>query len=101
MILRARVVLPIVRPAISAGAVVISRGRIQGVGRWRDLASRNSAKRIDLGEVILLPGLVNAHCHLDYTHMAGLLPSPKSFIDWLKLITATKAQWTAEEYKES
>ena len=47
-------------------------------------------KVFDLGEVILLPGLVNAHCHLDYTDMAGELPPPKTFTDWIPLITAAK-----------
>jgi cytosine/adenosine deaminase-related metal-dependent hydrolase len=30
--------------------------------------------------------------------MAGQLSSPKRFIDWLKLITSTKSQWTTSEY---
>jgi cytosine/adenosine deaminase-related metal-dependent hydrolase len=49
----------------------------------------------------LLPGLINAHCHLDYTQMAGQFPPPKVFTDWLKLITATKAGWDLADYAES
>lgn len=48
-----------------------------------------------------MPGLVNAHCHLDYTNMAGQLPPPKVFIDWLKLITTTKADWSFSDYADS
>ena len=41
--------------------------------------------------MILLPGLVNAHCHLDYTAMAGkLTAAARQFVDWLKAITASK-----------
>jgi cytosine/adenosine deaminase-related metal-dependent hydrolase len=101
MILRARVVLPIVRPPVSDGAVVLSGNRIKAVGRWRDLAAGHSAQVHDLGEVVLMPGLVNAHCHLDYTQMAGQFTSPKRFTDWLKLITSTKAEWTAADYAAS
>jgi len=101
MILRARIVLPIVKPAILNGAVVVSGKRIKAVGRWRDLAHGKGEKLFDLGDVILMPGLVNAHCHLDYTHMAGQFSPPKLFIDWLKLITTTKAQWNAAEYTDS
>jgi aminodeoxyfutalosine deaminase len=101
MILRARTVLPMTRPAIADGAVLISGERIQQVGRWRDLSGETSNGSVDLGEVILMPGFVNAHCHLDYTHMAGQFPPPKDFIDWLKLITTTKAQWSAAEYRAS
>jgi len=56
---------------------------------------------IDLGDVILLPGLVNAHCHLDYTDMAGQFRPPKVFTDWLKLITTAKGLWDVAEYRES
>jgi cytosine/adenosine deaminase-related metal-dependent hydrolase len=80
--------------------VTVSGNRIEAVGRWRDI-SAHSGRVVDLGEVILMPGLVNAHCHLDYTHMAGQLSSPKLFIDWLKLITATKSQWSTAEYSAS
>ena len=56
---------------------------------------------MDLGEVILLPGLVNAHCHLDYTDMAGELPPPKKFTDWIPLITAAKTAWSYSDYARS
>jgi cytosine/adenosine deaminase-related metal-dependent hydrolase len=101
MILRARVVLPVHGPAIPDGALAISADRIQAVGRWRDLRASAPGQVIDLGEVTLMPGLINAHCHLDYTHMAGQFPPPKHFIDWLKVITTTKSQWTAAEYRAS
>jgi cytosine/adenosine deaminase-related metal-dependent hydrolase len=48
-----------------------------------------------------MPGLVNAHCHLDYTDMAGQFPPPKVFSDWLRLITETKAGWSYSDYAQS
>jgi cytosine/adenosine deaminase-related metal-dependent hydrolase len=56
---------------------------------------------IDLGEVALLPGLINAHCHLDYTDMAGQLPPPRAFTDWIGSITAAKTGWSYSEYARS
>lgn len=70
------------------------------VGRWRDLASE-SAERMDLGEVVVMPGLVNAHCHLDYTGMAGCFPPQRSFPDWIKLIKETKLGWSRSDYFQS
>ena len=99
MILRARVVVPVSRPPIPNGAVEIRGNRILSVRPWREVASK--APVLDLGEVALLPGLVNAHCHLDYTAMAGEFPPPKVFSDWLKLITTAKASWTLEDYLQS
>jgi cytosine/adenosine deaminase-related metal-dependent hydrolase len=49
----------------------------------------------------LLPGLVNAHCHLDYTDMAGELPPPKTFTDWIAAITAHKTGWSYSDYARS
>jgi len=73
LILRARVVLPIRRPPIENGAVVVFGNRIEALGRWPSIRRRHSGAVLDLGESLLMPGLVNAHCHLDYTGMAGIL----------------------------
>jgi aminodeoxyfutalosine deaminase len=100
MIFRARVVLPISRPPIEDGAVRVSGNRIAQVGPWKDFSTADS-EIIDLGETILMPGLINAHCHLDYTDMAGLMPPQKSFTNWIQLMLATKAGWNYSEYAES
>ena len=101
MILRARTLLPVSQPPIENGAVAISGNRIQAVGRWPDLRPSASEPVCDLGEVILLPGLVNAHCHLDYTDMAGALPPPKTFTDWIPLIMAAKSNWGYSDFVRS
>ena len=85
-------------PPIEDGAVLISGDRIQWVGAWKDLAPHASGAVEDLGEVILLPGLVNSHCHLEYTHLAGVLAPPKSFPDWIKSILTAKSAWDFADY---
>ncbi len=100
MILRARLVLPITREPIEDGAVAIKGTRILAVGRWRDWR-REPGQKFDLGEVLLAPGLINAHCHLDYTDMAGQLPPTRHFTDWLKSIVTIKADWIRKDYLES
>jgi aminodeoxyfutalosine deaminase len=101
MILRARTILPVSRPPIENGAVVVSGNHIRAVGSWNDLKSDARGEIFDLGEVVLLPGLINAHCHLDYTDMAGELPPPKTFTDWIPLITAAKTGWGYSDYARS
>jgi cytosine/adenosine deaminase-related metal-dependent hydrolase len=102
LLLRARLVLPLRQPPIPDGAVLVRGDRIGAVGRWRDLAGRcPAAERWDLGERILMPGLVNAHCHLDYTEMAGLIAPTRHFTDWIKSITALKGQWSDAEFADS
>jgi cytosine/adenosine deaminase-related metal-dependent hydrolase len=101
MILRARTVLPVSRPPIENGAVFVIGNRIHAVGPWPDFKREAGEETFDLGEVMLLPGLVNAHCHLDYTDMAGQLPPPRTFTDWIPLITAAKTAWTYSDYARS
>src|SRR5438552_4332590 len=101
VLLRARLLLPISRPPIKDGGVVICGEKIVAAGRWREICAEYRGTVQDLGEVVLLPGLVNAHCHLDYTNMAGQFPPPRVFTDWIKLITTTKAQWGYSEFAES
>lgn len=101
MLLRSRVVLPVTAPPIPDGAVCISGDRIAGVGRWADLRRMHTGPVVDLGEAVLLPGLVNAHCHLDYTDLAGHLPPPRSFTDWIQGVLGLKAGWSFSEYAAS
>ncbi len=100
-ILRARLVFPIIGAPIENGAVCVSGNRIAKVGPWKDFEPASEEEITDLGESILLPGLINAHCHLDYTDMAGLLPPQKSFTDWIKLMMTTKAEWNYSEFADS
>lgn len=100
-LLRARVVVPVSGPPIDNGAVLVAGSRIQAVGPWRELVRSAARNVVDLGESILLPGLINAHCHLDYTHMAGLFDPPRRFTDWIKLITSTKSSWSDDEFAAS
>ena len=101
MLLRARIVVPVSSPPIDSGAVAISAGRVAWVGRWSDRPAGAGDQVQDLGETVILPGLVNAHCHLDYTGMAGLLPPPKHFADWIKSIVALKGSWALEDFAAS
>ena len=101
MIIRSRIVLPMARPPIENGAVRVSGGRITSVTPWADAGRAAEEEVNDLGDAILLPGLVNAHCHLDYTAMAGQIPPPKYFPDWIKGIVALKAAWTRADFVAS
>ena len=101
MILRARVVLPVTRPPIDDGAVLISGNRIRTVCGWRDLTVRPGEQVVELGDTVLLPGFVNAHCHLDYTDLAAEIPATKLFTDWIKSITTAKAGQIYADFAQS
>ena len=126
MILRARAVVTMDGPPIENGAVAISGDRIDDsppgsspsraarlcrsapagsivdVGKFPEVSARHSGQEIiDLGEQALLPGLINAHCHLDYTCLRGKIPRQKSFTDWIRAINSEKSKLTPEDYVAS
>lgn len=101
MILRARAVLPITAPPVADGAVFIVGRKIRAVMPWKELRPHLREQALDLGDVVLLPGWVNAHCHLDYTDFAGQLAPPKTFTDWIGAITAFRTAWGYSDYARS
>jgi cytosine/adenosine deaminase-related metal-dependent hydrolase len=101
MIIRARTVVTMDGPPIDNGAVAVSEGRIIDVGKFDELKRRSAGQIVDLGEQALLPGLINAHCHLDYTCLRGKIPPPKTFADWIRAINAEKASLSPKDYLSS
>jgi cytosine/adenosine deaminase-related metal-dependent hydrolase len=101
MIVRARTVVTMAGDPIENGAVFVRGNKIVGVGRFDDLRRDHSGDLLDLGERVLLPGLVNAHCHLDYTILRGKIGPHRSFADWIRAINAEKAKLTEQNYIDS
>jgi cytosine/adenosine deaminase-related metal-dependent hydrolase len=99
MIIRARIVVTMDGLPTENGAVVVTGDRIVEVGTFPEIAKRHSPEEVvDLGDRALLPGLINAHCHLDYSCLRGKIPPQKSFTDWIKSINAAKAELSADDY---
>jgi len=99
MIIRARAVVTMDGPPIENGAVAVSGNRIIDVGKFPEISARHSGQQlVDLGEQVMLPGLINAHCHLDYTCLRDQIPPKKSFADWIRAINAEKARLSARDY---
>ena len=84
MILRARWVLPIDRAPIDGGWIEYRDNRIVEVGAGAPPGDRRHAQ--DLGDVALLPGLVNAHTHLELSWMASLVPPAASMDEWIRTL---------------
>src|SRR5213593_5175021 len=101
MILRARIVITMDGPPIDNGAVALSGNKVVDVGKFDEIKTRNGGEIINLGERALLPGLINAHCHLDYTCLRGEIPPQKSFTDWIRAINAKKAKLSSKDYLTS
>ena len=72
------------------GRVAVDGGRIVWVGRAGDSGAPSGPVR-DLGPGVLLPGLVNAHCHLELSHLAGRVPAGAGFVAWVEALVAARA----------
>src|SRR4051812_36848335 len=84
LLLRAAWVAPMDRPLIADGGVVCDKMRIGAVGSWGDVSRAHSAATVhDLGDSLLLPGLVNAHTHLELTAITRPSLPAGGFVDWV------------------
>jgi len=97
-VLAATWLLPIDAPPIRDGALVVEGERIAWVGRRVELPDEYRVARVTaFPDSILLPGLVNAHCHTHLTAALGRLPGTADrFDEWLRSVIAEQAQWTAQ-----
>ncbi len=98
MIVRARFVLPIEGAPIEDGAVVVEGNRVVMVGGAREVGAVKPGAVCDLGDVVLMPGLINVHCHLDYSMMRHAIDPPKSFTAWVKRLNALKRSLDDDDY---
>lgn len=81
---RAAWILPINAPPIAGGVVTVDRGVIAGVG------PHDGGDVEDLGSVAVLPGLVNAHTHLELSWMRGQVPPGTSMPAWAARLMALR-----------
>ena len=83
---RAAWVCPISRAPIRDGWIAVRDGRIVEVGG----PGAAPATARDLGNVAILPGLVNAHTHLELSWLRGRVPPAAEFVDWIKQLFLTR-----------
>ena len=96
----ARWVLPVTSPAIAEGAIAVESDRILSVGKRVELTNQFPQSILqDFGEAAIIPGLVNAHSHLELTAMRGFLENEETdFFAWLKKLTFARLErMTAED----
>lgn len=89
----ARWVLPITQPPIENGTVVENDGKITYVGPREGAPLGDD---YELGESILLPGLVNTHTHLELTAMRGFLEDGQ-FTEWIDKLRQSRNEVLNDE----
>lgn len=88
-------ILPIAAAPIRDGWVATDNGRVVALGtrqtgKWAQARSPGDASgvEVELGSVAVLPGLVNAHTHLELSWMRGLARGQERFPDWIRSVIA-------------
>lgn len=97
MLLKARVLLPQSAPPISEGAVRVRGSRIEAVGEAAAMLPLHGEEVLELGDVALLPGFINAHCHLDYSSLRHAIDPPSGFTEWVQRLNSIKRQLSDED----
>jgi cytosine/adenosine deaminase-related metal-dependent hydrolase len=105
LIISAPWVVPVDTPVIRDGSIVIVDGRIVDFGKRADLVVKYSQYLEKFYPCVLMPGLVNAHMHLELSHLQNtmeLLPG-RNFTDWIDRLIEQKlsGKWCREKIIET
>jgi cytosine/adenosine deaminase-related metal-dependent hydrolase len=79
-------VLPIAERPIRGGWVAVDGGRVSGLGQ----GAPSSAEARDLGRVAILPGLANAHTHLELSHLHEQVAPSADFVTWIRAVVTLR-----------
>ena len=91
-------VLPGDAPPIADGAVVVGElGDVLDVGAAVDVLPRHAGAEIQRVRGVLLPGLVNAHTHLELSAMRGRVGDGRGFVGWVDALIAHRHEMSPEE----
>jgi len=83
--LRARHILPVGEAPLENGWIRIEQGRIAAIGRRNPPGSA-----VDLGEAIVMPGLINAHTHLELSDLPEPLPGGGGLPGWIGRVVSLR-----------
>jgi len=77
---------PVASAPVVDGAVAVESGRIVDAGPRDGILARHGpgSRVLDLGPAALIPGLVNAHTHLELSWLGADPPRGKSYVEWLR-----------------
>ncbi len=77
-------VAPMTGPLLRDGAIVFSDGQVEAVGGAGELREKYpDAEIVEMGDAIVLPGLVNAHTHLELSHIRCGDSSGGHLAEWI------------------
>jgi len=91
-ILHARHVVPRPGVVIENGAVVVLGRTVLAAGPYERVRQTYYGRVLNFGNAAIIPGLVNAHTHLELTGLRGKLKPTKRFTDWIRHVIRLRAE---------
>jgi aminodeoxyfutalosine deaminase len=81
-------IVPIAGPPVRDGWIEVDEDRIAACGAGKPPGAGDAD--IELGDVALLPGLVNAHTHLELSYLRDRVPPASQFVTWIRSVIAAR-----------
>lgn len=96
-------VIPVDKPVIHNGSLVIADGLIADIGRREEILANHPGIDETRYPAVLMPGLINAHIHLELSHL-GNIPEPlpqQTFTDWIGELLVKRADAVSSEERSA
>ena len=101
-LIKARWIVPVTAPPIPWGGIIINGGKIERLLTEKDTKTFPVAQIQEYPGHIILPGLINAHTHLELTNLAEKQWADRySFTSWIGELVTTVRTWQEEDFLAS
>ena len=80
---------------LADGAVVLDGDRVVELGPRAAIEARHGLA--EMLDAVILPAMVNAHLHLELSHLAGTVPGGVGLVPWIEALVAQRARGGAIE----
>ena len=102
IIIRAKYLIPTPGSCIENGAVAVTGAKIHRVGLWCEMSAIPGVEKvIDLGNAVIMPGLINTHTHLDLSNLHNRIKPTSNFTHWVFQVIGARMRWKDEDYVSS
>ncbi len=99
IIIRAKYLIPTPGNCIENGAVAVTGVKIHRVGLWCEMSAIPGVEKvIDLGNAVIMPGLINTHTHLDLSNLHNRIKPTSNFTHWVFQVIGARMRWKDEDY---
>ncbi len=79
------------------GAVVVEGGEVRDAGPAAELLARHAGAPVERVRGVVLPGLVNAHTHVELSGLRGQVPGGAGFVPWVERLIGARVEGAPEE----